>query len=76
MVYYHLRYNIYPSPGFPVEKEEWTVFPIHLDETAVNKILQEKYHTSISVIVCSVICQEEYLEQMEKQDKYKAAILN
>lgn len=76
MFYYHLRYNIYPAPGFPVEKEEWMAFPDHLDETAVNKFLQQKYHTTISIILGSVIDEEEYFEQMEKQDKYNAAILN
>jgi hypothetical protein len=60
MVYYHLRYNIYPPPGFPVEKEDWICFTDKHNEQEMKIMLMEKEQHNVSIIVSAVICKEEY----------------
>lgn len=60
MIYYHLRYNIYPAPGFPVEKEDWLILTKQHNEQQVKRLLIAKHQTSVTIIVCSSICKEEY----------------
>ena len=60
MIYYHIRYNIYPAPGFPVEKEDWLILTKPHNEQQVKRLLIAKHQTNISLIVCSSICKEEY----------------
>src|SRR5215212_4509808 len=60
MTYYHLRYNIYPDPGFPVEKESWISLSSDFNEQQVKLLLITQHQSNVSMIVCSNICKEEY----------------
>lgn len=60
MIYYHLRYNIYPPPGAPVEKEDWVAFADQVDDQHMTSMLQAKHQTIVTLIVSSIICEEEY----------------
>lgn len=65
MFYYHLRYNIYPLPGFPVEKEEWVGQLTHYNEIAMARILQKKYCTPISFIHFSAVTREAFFQHAQ-----------
>jgi hypothetical protein len=60
MTYYHLRYNIYPPPGFPVEKEEWVSVSRKHNEQQIKRLLNFRYRTKVTLILSAVICKEEY----------------
>ncbi|HUQ66573.1 MAG TPA: hypothetical protein VM101_10475 [Flavitalea sp.] len=66
MEYYHLRYNIYPDPGFPVEKESWISISSEFNEQQVKLLLITQHQLNVSLIVCSNICKEEYDVSMAK----------
>jgi hypothetical protein len=59
MAYYHLRYNIYPAPGFPVEMEEWLQL-FEQNEQQIKRLLEPRHHCKVTIIHCSIVCQEEY----------------
>ena len=60
MTYYHLRYNVYEEPGFPVEKERWMMFDESIDDFQVRKRLEQEHGNTVSVIVSKAICLEEF----------------
>ncbi len=62
MTYYHIRYNIYPPPGFAVEKEEWIKLAKKYNEQQVKRLLIDKYKSEVSIITCSYISREEFEE--------------
>lgn len=66
MVYYHLRYNIYPNPGFPVEKEQWIELLEEQDETQMKELLVAKHHAAVTLILSSVVCHEEYASKISQ----------
>lgn len=66
MFYYHLRYNIYPNSGFPVEKEQWIELVDEHDETQMKELLTEKHHAAVTLILSSVVCQEEYVSKISQ----------
>jgi hypothetical protein len=59
MAYYHLRYNIYPAPGFPVEIEEWPELS-EQNEQQIKRLLEHRHDCKVTIIHCSTVCQEEY----------------
>lgn len=77
MVYYHLRYNIYPAPGAPIEKEEWLELPERLDDQLMTKLLHAKHQTIVTLILSALICGEEYQLGMAKKtiDKTRVGVL-
>lgn len=58
--YYHLRYNIYPAPGFPVEKEEWMAVTRKYNEQQLKQLLVARYETNVTLILLASVCREEY----------------
>ena len=60
MTYYHLRYNVYEEPGFPIEKERWMMFNEHVDDFQVRKGLEQEHGNTVSIIVSKEICLEEF----------------
>ena len=60
MYYYHLRYNIYPAPGLPVEKEDWLILNTHHNEQQLKRLLVDQHRAEVTLIVASSICKEEY----------------
>ena len=64
MNYYHLRYNIYPAPGAPVEKEDWLILNTHHNEQQLKRLLVDQHQADVTLIVASSICKEEYDSKM------------
>lgn len=60
MTNYHLRYNIYQSPGSPIERERWLQFDNPLNNQQVKEFLELEHGNKVSMILCKVICQEEF----------------
>jgi hypothetical protein len=60
MTYYHLRFNVYESPGFPIEKETWINLEVPLDDWRMRQRLEKEYQNKVSIIVSKVICLEEF----------------
>jgi hypothetical protein len=60
MTYYHLRYNIYEEPGFPVEKERWVTFNSTCNDHEVKEYLEREHQNVVSIIMSKVICREEF----------------
>jgi hypothetical protein len=60
MICYHIRYNIYPLNGAPVEKEEWLSFDSKRDEGQVKRFLIDKCGLDVSIILHQVIGEEQY----------------
>jgi hypothetical protein len=60
MNYYHLRYNIYPPPGFPVEKEEWVDLSKKHNEQQVKQLLISRHQVKVSLILSASVGKEEY----------------
>jgi hypothetical protein len=67
MAYYHLRYNIYPDPGFPVEKESWITLSSHFNEQQVKLLLITQHQSNVSIITCIKICKEEYDSKVSRE---------
>ena len=59
MAYYHLRYNIYPAPGFPVEIEKWLELP-EQNNQQIKQLLELEHHCKATLIHCSTVGREEY----------------
>jgi hypothetical protein len=60
MTFYHIRYNIYPLQGAPVEKEEWLTFPAKHNEQQLKRLLIDKNGAKVSIILHQVIGEEQY----------------
>jgi hypothetical protein len=60
MTYYHVRYNIYPPPGFPIEKEEWLTLSKRYDEQEMKRLLATRHQTNITLITSTPISKLEY----------------
>jgi hypothetical protein len=69
MICYHIRYNIYPLHGAPIEKEEWLSFSTKRDEQQMKRFLSDKCGMKVSIILHQVIGEEQY------QDRAADAIL-
>jgi hypothetical protein len=63
MIYYHIRYNIYPVLLAPIEKEEWLSFDAKRDEQQVKRLLSEKCGLDVSIILHQVIGEEQYRDR-------------
>jgi hypothetical protein len=63
MTCYHIRYNIYPLHGAPVEKEEWLSFKTKCDEQQVKRFLIDKCGLNVSIILHQVIGEEQYRDK-------------
>lgn len=60
MNYYHVRFNVYEQPGFPVEKETWMNFDEPLDSSRIRQHLEKEHQNTVSIILCKEICLEEF----------------
>lgn len=60
MTCYHIRYNIYPVHGAPVEKEEWLSFETKCNEQQVKRLLIDKCGLDVSIILYQVIGEQQY----------------
>lgn len=60
MVHYHIRYNIYPPPGAPIEKEEWLELQEKLDDQHMTRFLEDKHQSKVTLILSHPISLEEY----------------
>jgi len=60
MTYYHLCYNVYEQPGFPVKKETWINLDEPIDDSGIRKQLETEHQNKVSVIFRKEICLEEF----------------
>ncbi len=60
MTFYHIRYNVYPSQGPPVAKEEWLAFSRTHNEQQLKRLLVDKNGAKVSIILHQVIAEEQY----------------
>jgi hypothetical protein len=66
LTYYHLRYNIYPPPGFPIEKEEWLCLPKKHNEQEIKRKLISRHDTKVTLICFTAVCKEDYESRIAK----------
>ena len=83
MTFYHIRYNIYPEQGGPVEKEDWLALTTNHNEQQLKRLLINSSGTKVSIILHHVICEEEYRNNyarashtLEEQTKIDETNLN
>jgi hypothetical protein len=64
MIFYHIRYNTYPSNAAPVEKDEWLAFSTPHNEQQLKRLLIDRSRTDISIILHRLVCEQEYNDRV------------
>ncbi len=63
MIYYYVRYNVYPKETPPVEHEQWLAFADSHNDKTIKDHLSKEHDAGVTIISSAAIDEEQYAKK-------------